>query len=1262
MTDAFVELDQPQQAKEEEKPITTTSSKMFWKLEYYQQFFNVTTNDVGHRILSSMIPNRKGFIDVISSNPDLYGPLWVCITLIVTASMSGNIAKYFGNYGHSSWTFQFEEVTSLATILFVYTWIVPIVLWGVLAWRVGQSNTHSVFSMITLYGYSLSIYIPVSILWTVLIRFITIQWIITLLAAVLSGAVLAISFWPVIKRDRQKIAYGVIGAILLLHILLAVGFQLYFFRSVSSSSHPQQTILPTPFVTDNVNAIQIDTNNDKSVEIAMPDVVNMRNIPQQHEENEEPAPGENISDQGRAPSSKDIGTIMDHEGKQEVSRNANIDRGAHPNNSEKAEIQDLQVFENDIWISQGDPIQIRCTSLLHCTQLVKALSQLKLQSQISEILLEFGESSGGTADVIHDEKTSAEQVPDSEFTAISPSIEKQILSIESPQQELSTPVESTACITPDEHITQIMPLEEQQQIISEVIDNEEIVQIYSDTNNQTQELDKSSDQASGIVLDKDIKPLSEGGSTEYLDPPTIREEDSLTQQSIELEAVYSVGIIKNSFDENSLPFPKVSRIRKTQSLKDGDLTSNRSPKLVRKRSKKERSSGGREVRNLPRSRSECENEIVFEPSSELDPYSTDIFKDISMESERSSIQLDDSPISQHIPRSERKKKQKKRESKTEIQSTDTHLSKKTDSVIPQDGVSETVHSPDYNTDKVKESDLVELSKNNKIFEDFTLTSEQIWGDLESSEDDLSSNSQLISSWLSSFICLITSVPTSSLPGSHTITILSCLSTSSHFNTLQQLAISAMLSCCWQSISFPNPLIPTVSPASSDPSNFFFLQAPFLPISEVRCYLTQQYTLDRKRVYSLYSRGLQDFKEPISDLSSPELLDIESQSFPLQIHKDLQSGIELCVRKFPCILPWEIFSILFSNTESTHKLQSHPQSQIYLEYMEGLFLSVDEFAYNSSLLKTAFTTDHDSFIAWSCLSLQFLPTLNELSIDNNINLPRPNSHQLEWKYKRVWELIFNCNVIPTELAEECLAHFKQHCFWLGVISCYFMLNRKEEATVILLQLHDNSLLKQSNSAWAKYPNSLSDWKLTIHMFLSVFDAEFSHAAREDISDRISQILRLAVREIGCLSVIEILRDILPPLEKTTSIKTWFPYEILLKLVQISNVNKEKSKIAFHLLERLDEELWKQKPNAISLQFLLHENISSRKSSFTLETSGHQWGIRAKRNEFRCQSCFTDIMSPLPVLPSDIQMFACGHSYHKACLLEEACTLCLSESIV
>ena len=49
------------------------------------------------------------------------------------------------------------------------------------------------------------------------------------------------------------------------------------------------------------------------------------------------------------------------------------------------EIRELQVFQNDIWISQGDPIQIRCLSLLHYSQLFKSLSQLQLHSQVTEV-------------------------------------------------------------------------------------------------------------------------------------------------------------------------------------------------------------------------------------------------------------------------------------------------------------------------------------------------------------------------------------------------------------------------------------------------------------------------------------------------------------------------------------------------------------------------------------------------------------------------------------------------------------------------------------------------------------------------------------------------------------------------------------------------------------------------------------------------------------------------------------------------------------
>lgn len=49
------------------------------------------------------------------------------------------------------------------------------------------------------------------------------------------------------------------------------------------------------------------------------------------------------------------------------------------------DIQDVLVHDNEIWISFGDPIQIRCLSFFHYAQLLKFLSQLQLHSQISQV-------------------------------------------------------------------------------------------------------------------------------------------------------------------------------------------------------------------------------------------------------------------------------------------------------------------------------------------------------------------------------------------------------------------------------------------------------------------------------------------------------------------------------------------------------------------------------------------------------------------------------------------------------------------------------------------------------------------------------------------------------------------------------------------------------------------------------------------------------------------------------------------------------------
>ena len=118
-----------------------------------------------------------------------------------------------------------------ATAVFSYAWLVPGALYAFLWWtntNTGGISNLSFLDLICLYGYSLVIYIPVSVLW--LIQISAIQWILVLVAAGLSGAVISITLWPVLKENSSKASTILMIVILGLHLLLACGFMLYFFH------------------------------------------------------------------------------------------------------------------------------------------------------------------------------------------------------------------------------------------------------------------------------------------------------------------------------------------------------------------------------------------------------------------------------------------------------------------------------------------------------------------------------------------------------------------------------------------------------------------------------------------------------------------------------------------------------------------------------------------------------------------------------------------------------------------------------------------------------------------------------------------------------------------------------------------------------------------------------------------------------------------------------------------------------------------------
>ncbi|XP_054931526.1 uncharacterized protein [Dermacentor andersoni] len=80
------------------------SAPSFWKFSYYQSLFDVTTNDVLRRLLWSAMPqfSSPSYLEKhIRPNPDLYGPIWVGLTLVVTTSVSSNVASYLETAGQS---------------------------------------------------------------------------------------------------------------------------------------------------------------------------------------------------------------------------------------------------------------------------------------------------------------------------------------------------------------------------------------------------------------------------------------------------------------------------------------------------------------------------------------------------------------------------------------------------------------------------------------------------------------------------------------------------------------------------------------------------------------------------------------------------------------------------------------------------------------------------------------------------------------------------------------------------------------------------------------------------------------------------------------------------------------------------------------------------------------------------------------------------------------------------------------------------------
>ena len=212
-------------AKEAEK---TYLDKLLCFLNYFKQYFKITTKDIQNRIISSLKPINNSFYEEAINKPDLYGPFWIYTTLIFSIAAGGSLSKYFNNISTENFFQKFVPIAG--SLIYIIGFGFPFLLY--LGIRIfGEKIPY--FTIVCIYGYSFTCFIPVMLICSCGIGFI--QWIFLLYGSINSTMFVVINFWKELQKYEQKKKFGLLGLIIVVQFVLLLVLKLYFFDNFSTS-------------------------------------------------------------------------------------------------------------------------------------------------------------------------------------------------------------------------------------------------------------------------------------------------------------------------------------------------------------------------------------------------------------------------------------------------------------------------------------------------------------------------------------------------------------------------------------------------------------------------------------------------------------------------------------------------------------------------------------------------------------------------------------------------------------------------------------------------------------------------------------------------------------------------------------------------------------------------------------------------------------------------------------------------------------------
>ncbi|CAF2046460.1 unnamed protein product [Rotaria magnacalcarata] len=214
-------------------PVTTSNTPNeqmhIWQIEHYQKYFDIDTQQALERLLSSITPqqNKSYFNSTIRHNPDLYGPFWICATFIVTVAIGGNIVTYFHS-PNADFQIDFSKIALSAIVTNLCLLVVNVNIYFFFFRYYIKRNEYAFLELLCIYGYRLTIFIPVSILWIMPIAWL--QWVLTIIASLISASVLIVTLWPAVNFGRKHLSALSMLAVLFVHSMMVVCIMLVFFH------------------------------------------------------------------------------------------------------------------------------------------------------------------------------------------------------------------------------------------------------------------------------------------------------------------------------------------------------------------------------------------------------------------------------------------------------------------------------------------------------------------------------------------------------------------------------------------------------------------------------------------------------------------------------------------------------------------------------------------------------------------------------------------------------------------------------------------------------------------------------------------------------------------------------------------------------------------------------------------------------------------------------------------------------------------------